>query len=73
MFIETPKKELINLMAVSKVAVEELSHGDFKEVLMVFYGLDGKTRVAVVEFENKEEAKKWMVNQVYAAALKCSR
>jgi len=72
MYVETPKKELINLNAVSKIVLEELSHGNFKGVFIVFYGLDGKTRVASVEFENKEEAKKWMINQVYAAALKCN-
>ena len=75
MYIETPAKELINLTAVSKITVEELPHSYGKEssVFIVFYGLDGKSRIATIEFENKEKAKKWMVKQIYATALKISK
>jgi len=68
MYVETPSKELVNLTVVSKISLEEIPN--YPGVVLVFYALDGKTRLATVEFESKEKAQKWIINQVYASALK---
>ena len=68
MYVETPNKEMINLAAVSKISLKEVPN--FKGVVLVFYALDGKTKLATLEFDTKEKAKKWIINQIYTSSLK---